>query len=308
MKDTLTLEHAHIRDLLNQDKSNLDTINNFYERALEIINNHLNQFYNQYAKDNGLNISQVEAQSNLWDMKQYEQAINQIMAMPIANQQLNSRLQEANAKATQSKENTMGAMLSAGLAVGTAMVQHYGNIELPKQYLREYNFRSPHNIVLGNITGDIKKNPDFNHRIWSHNDEMVRRAQEQLHKSLQRGLNGNSIRRLTNTVSESDKRLSDNISSQANTMVSRVQLVFKVHSIRSTEQGKNDAYNNNDTDNNFGKWITQQDSRVCALCESMDGNIYPESDHPIPQVNTHDGCRCQFAECDINGNLSDVYP
>lgn len=308
MKNTIALEHKHIRDLLNQDNTNMRTINGFYESALRIIDSHINDFYNQYATDNGLTLAQVQGMATHWDINQYEQAINELTGNLIPNDQLSSRLQAANAKATTSKKNVIGSIIGAGLAIATAKIQNYGNKELPKQYLREYNYRSPNNETMADIPENTVKQSDFNHRIWSHNDEMTLRTQEQLNKSIQKGLNGNSIQRLTNVQPESNKRLSDNLSSQANSMVSRVQLTFKVHSIKNTEQGKRDAYDTNDTDNDYMKWITQRDSKVCPVCEDLDGQIFTVDDCPTPEIDTHLGCRCQPIECDKNGNLSSVYP
>ena len=38
------------------------------------------------------------------------------------------------------------------------------------------------------------------------------------------------------------------------------------------------------------KWITERDERVCAVCEPMDGEIFPIDE--IPQIPQHYRCRC----------------
>lgn len=43
----------------------------------------------------------------------------------------------------------------------------------------------------------------------------------------------------------------------------------------------------------FVKWHTEHDSRVCGICQSMDGKLYPLKYVP---VKPHYGCRCYLVE------------
>ena len=54
MMTTIKQELKKINKLIQRDNRNNQTIDGFYQQALSIIGNHLQEFYNEYADDNGL--------------------------------------------------------------------------------------------------------------------------------------------------------------------------------------------------------------------------------------------------------------
>lgn len=39
-------------------------------------------------------------------------------------------------------------------------------------------------------------------------------------------------------------------------------------------------------------WLTARDSKVCPICQKLDGQTYPIDEAPIPVKDTHPNCRC----------------
>ena len=79
--------------MVQRDNRNNQTIDGFYQQALSIVGNHLQEFYNEYADDNGLTLNQVSQQVNSWDIKSFYQAIDEMLANASPSDKLSKRLQ-----------------------------------------------------------------------------------------------------------------------------------------------------------------------------------------------------------------------
>lgn len=38
------------------------------------------------------------------------------------------------------------------------------------------------------------------------------------------------------------------------------------------------------------QWVTQDDTRVCPICQPLDGKIFEHGEGPVPPLHEH--CRC----------------
>ncbi|MEJ6401025.1 minor capsid protein [Nicoliella lavandulae] len=307
MQNSAYLEHQHINQLIAQDNANAKHLDNYYTAAMSIIASHLQDFYREYATDTGLSLTQVSQSVNGWDLANFKQAIDTLMQDVTPDSNLRKRIAVAQAQAMIDKKHTMAAIVGAGIAAATFKAQQYSNQELPNQFTKEFNYRSPTNYQKKQLPSEPKDNiKDFNNRLWVHSDVMVTRTQETLNNALRKGVDQAGMNKLTQVKSQSTKRTSDNLSSSANDLVSRVQIAFRITAINNTNAGKSDAYHNITA--NYVKWITQEDTHVCPQCEPLDGNVYPVSGAPKPQIDTHFQCRCSTIRCNADGDLQDVYP
>ncbi|WP_285213978.1 phage minor head protein [Lactiplantibacillus plantarum] len=71
--------------------------------------------------------------------------------------------------------------------------------------------------------------------------------------------------------------------------------------IRNSNGGKNRAYDEQNVQ--YVMWLTEEDDRVCDICEPLDRQTFAYGQAPIPVTDTHPRCRCQLVACDEDGNL-----
>lgn len=304
MKNNLKQAQKHISDLVKQDNADSDKLDAFYQQALLIIKSNIQAFYQQYAVENRLSLNQVSSSINSWDMNQFKRAINQFMLDTPDNDDLKQRIFAAKALAGTNKSNLIGAIISVGIATASAKAQQYGQKQLINQYVDEYNYRNPNSKISSvDVPSSITKAKDFISKIWANNDVSTIRAKQQVHKSITKGLDDKSLQQLLKN--SNDTNTSSNLDSSANAGISFNKQLLRSSNIDANNQASSAAF----SDNNqvvYLKWVTQNDDKVCDICEPMDGNVYKVEDAPTPQVDSHYNCRCGLEPCDEDGNILDL--
>lgn len=86
-----------------------------------------------------------------------------------------------------------------------------------------------------------------------------------------------------------------------NQMLSRIHTLTTNEAIRNSNSGKNRAYDEQNVQ--YVMWLTEEDDRVCDICEPLDRQTFAYGQAPIPVTDTHPRCRCQLVACDEDGNL-----
>lgn len=294
---TLKQVQKHIDDLVAQDKRDEKQLNIYYQQALTVIKNSLSAFFSKYADETGLSTTVVAQQASEWDLQQFESVINMLISNLSANDDLNKRLIAARATAQIDKAHVLSSIVTAGLAIATAKSQQYGNKALKQAFSDEYKYRTG---LYPQSNQFPKENvEDFNTRVWVHNDISVINANHTLNKVIRKGLDQQALNTLL--ADNHMKPKTNNLDSATQTGISFNKRNLKINSIYSTNKATHDALQDSSID--YVKWTTEEDDRVCDICEPMDGNVYELSDAPVPQDDTHFGCRCAINPCDKDGNL-----
>ncbi|UQS85775.1 minor capsid protein (plasmid) [Apilactobacillus apisilvae] len=304
MKNNLKQAQKHISDLVNQDNADSDKLDAFYQQALLIIKSNIQAFYQQYATENRLSLNQVSSSVNSWDMQQFKRAINQFMLDTPDNDDLKQRIFAAKALAGTNKSNLIGAIISIGIATASAKAQQYGQKQLINQYVDEYNYRNPNSKISSmDVPSSIKKAKDFINKIWANNDLSTIRAKQQVHKSITKGLDRSSLNQLNKN--SDDTNTSNNLDSSANAGISFNKQLLRSSNIDANNEASSAAYSDNQSIV-YLQWVTQDDDKVCDICEPMNGNIYTVEDAPTPQEDSHYNCRCLLEPSDKDGNILDL--
>lgn len=295
---TLKQVQQHIDDLVAQDKRDEKQVNTYYQQALTVIKNSLSAFFSRYADETGLSTTDVANEANTWDLQQFENVITSLTNnLPITDD-LNKRLIAARATARIDKSHTLSSIVTAGLAIATAKTQSYGNKALKQAFSDEYMYRTGKHALPNQYP---KENiDDFNTRVWVHNDVSTVNTNHTLNKVLRKGIDKQALNTLL--ADNHSKPKANNLDSAAQTGISFNKRNLKINSIYSTNSATHTAFSENNSID-YVKWVTENDDRVCDICEPMDDNVYELSDAPVPQDDTHFGCRCAITPCDKDGNL-----
>lgn len=130
---------------------------------------------------------------------------------------------------------------------------------------------------------------------------MTTRMKETLNKGLSRRMKKSDINKMTRSVPQSGDRIDDNLATPMNQMLSRIHTLTTNEAIRNSNSGKNRAYDEQNVQ--YVMWLTEEDDRVCDICEPLDRQTFAYGQAPIPVTDTHPRCRCQLVACDEDGNL-----
>ena len=299
MMTTIKQELKKINKLIKRDNRNNQTIDGFYQQALSIVGNHLQEFYNEYADDNGLTLNQVSQQVNSWDIQSFYQAIDEMLADASPSDKLSKRLQAIFAQASISRRDMLGAMIGAGMSIATAKSESFAVNELKQQYIDGYEDSSPNKLTT--VPAKVVNQAEYSQRIWVHGDVMTTRMKETLNKGLSRGMKKSDINKMTRSIPQSGDRIDDNLATPMNQMLSRINTLTTNEAIRNSNSGKNRAYDEQNVQ--YVMWLTEEDDRVCDICEPLDKQTFAYGQAPIPIADTHPRCRCQLVACDEDGNL-----
>ncbi|TPR23101.1 hypothetical protein DY120_07285 [Apilactobacillus micheneri] len=275
----------HIQTLINSDKNTANHVQNFYVQALNVIKNHIRAFYQQYSDDNGLSVKQMATSVNNWDMKQFTNAINELM-VDSTDSNLNNRLLIAKTMTRTNKTNLIGGIATAAFAVATYNVAKFGNNQINQQYIQEYRYHNPTDKSI--IPKAQKYINDFNSKVWANGDVSSIRAKQLVQKMVTKGIDDNSLNELLKSTNNS--HLTNNLDSVTQNGISFNKQLLRKDMIDSTNQSSMDSYRANGTKKLM--WVTEDDDKVCTQCAPLDHNIYNINDCPTPQLDTHNNCRC----------------
>ena len=277
---------------------------------MQIIANHLKSFYVQYADENGLTLATVSSVVNTWDRQQFEDAINEFMQNVNPDDALMQRLSAARAKAMIDKRQMLNSVIAVGIDAATTKTKQFGQPELVRQYVHGYHARTGNQLKPEQVPPKIRVQGEFNSRLQVHSDVMATRMQETLNKALQRGLQPPDLKQLLKRIPPaSTLRENRNLSSDMDKILSQIRNLTRDQAVRNTNQGANRAMDEDGVE--YVIFLTQNDSRVCDICASLDGQVFERDEAPnlpgnsvdisIP-VDTHYGCRCQEIPSDADGN------
>lgn len=267
---------------------------------MSIISAHLNEFYLQYATDQGLTMAQTEQQVGQWDIDHFKSAIDQLLSGVNPDEMLSQRLQVAYAQSKMTRRDMLNAMIAAGMAVATYKAQEYGKKAIVDDYQEGYRRRTGQEPLKQGKS--FKRFKDYTDRLWIHGDVAKSRMQETLNTGLRRGLDNRTINRLTKVYKPTAARKASNLASDMNRLVSREQGLLVDQTTRSNQAGQNQAFT--DADVKYCFVLTEGDEKVCTeYCEPLVGIIFPIDEAPNLPEDTHPGCRCQLIPCDADGNI-----
>lgn len=222
-----------------------------------------------------------------------------MLANASPSDKLSKRLQAIFAQASISRRDMLGAMIGAGMNIATAKSESFAVNELKQQYINGYNNSSPNK--LSTVPDKVANQAEYSQRIWVHGDFMTTRMKETLNKGLSRRMKKSDINKMTRSIPQSGDRIDDNLATPINQMLSRIHTLTTNEAIRNSNGGKNRAYDEQNVQ--YVMWLTEEDDRVCDICEPLDRQTFTYGQAPIPVTDTHPRCRCQLVACDEDRNL-----
>ncbi|VDG31401.1 hypothetical protein [Lactobacillus kunkeei] [Lactiplantibacillus mudanjiangensis] len=283
---------------MKQDQQDGNQLAKFYRDALVMISAHLTTFYNNYATETGLTLTQVDQEVSQWDLEQFKLAVDAMVNDPNPDDTLAKRLKLAYAQASISRRNMLGAMVGIGLAVASDQADRFGQQTITNSYHKTYHARTAKPVT--DIKPMLKPIKDYTSRIWLHNDQMANRVQQVLYRGLQRGLTKQDWQQLTAFKYPSQPREPDNLASEANKVITQEQTLLKSTKADSDNQATLNGYK---AIGGYAVEMVLQPGHCDPCAELASEGPWLIDDAPNIPEDTHPGCRCSFIMVNNNDHL-----
>ena len=260
-----------------------------YNYLLTEIDARINDFYQRFAKAEGITMNLAEMAVSQMDVKAYSTRAAQLVKdrdfSPKANQEL--RLYNATMRI-----NRLEMLKSR---IGLELVDTYQQLEdefgaafrnrCTEEYERQAGILGQSTNVMSQkdieriLTADFN-NANWSSRLWANQDALRDRLSEMLTNGI---IQGRSVRVLAEDLEE---LLIDPSASNAlrlmRTEMNRIQTETQMQSFR---------------DNGYKQYmfISTEDSRTCSQCSHLNGQIFDVDDPEALKPPQHPNCRCSTA-------------
>ena len=291
---TTTQTKNRIDQLITLDKQT-DTIHSRYNaRLLQYIASHLNQFYDHYATDNGLDLNTASQELNSWDVDQWNQALSQFnpSTWPVPAK---ARLAAYAAAAHIDNKHMLTAIIAVGLIANTVITQRHILDRIAQDGITQGKFL--HHYLNDSAKADrdglkiVTKNrlkPKWIKTLWSHPDNIADDVETLVNKKIRKGMTAKDLDKLL-TFHANPAMRTPNTS-----IADRVaQLIGDAGRITRTESASeiNDINRAIYIDSGVREVDIVNMPGACVLCQDLAAdNPYDIMDYP--NLPYHINCRC----------------
>ena len=274
-----------IAQLQTEDDDFSQELDAYYDAALSYISNHLSAFYERYAGENGLTVTQAAQTIGKWDKAQWQIAINEL---------------DSDNWLPESKKRAKFLGNYAGLNVGNmiAAIAGLGIIAwLDKAIKRsqkragnvakgEKAFLKKHRLAAGTYdTGNIGK--VLSDSIWVDGDRLIDDVRSELFKCYQ---TGKSLRELRQKLIRQAKPTpGTNIADRMAQAESKADRLIRSESAKMIDEIDTAAFKGAGVE--YVNWVTEPGA--CARCTDLkESGPYPIDKAPALVIDSHPNCRC----------------
>ena len=274
-----------IAQLQTEDDDFGQELDAYYDAALSYISNHLTAFYEHYADENGLTVTQAAQTIGKWDKAQWQKAIDEL---------------NSDNWLPESKDRAKFLGNYAGLNVGNmiAAIAGLGIIAwLDKAIKRsqkragnvakgEKAFLSSHKLA-GEAYNTANVGKALSDSIWIDGDRLIDDVRAELFKCYQTGKSLDELRqKLKRQVKPTP---GTNIADRMAQSESKVDRLIRSESAKMIDEIDTAAYKGAGVE--YVNWITEPGA--CAICTDLkESGPYPIDKAPALVIDSHPNCRC----------------
>lgn len=282
-----------IAQLQTEDDDFSQELDAYYDAALSYISNHLSAFYEHYADENGLTVTQAAQTIGKWDKAQWQTAINEL---------------DSDNWLPESKKRAKFLGEYAGLNVGNmiAAIAGIGIIAwLDKAIKRsqkradnvakgEKTFLNSYKLTAGVYdTGNIGK--VLSDSIWVDGDRLIDDVRSELFKCYQTGKPLNELRQ--KLIRQVKPTPGTNIADRMAQAGSKADRLIRSESAKMIDEIDTAAFKQAGVE--YVNWVTEPGA--CARCTDLkESGPYPIDKAPALVIDSHPNCRCAKVPAESN--------
>jgi len=281
-------DRARRRTIADEEVYNQE-IQRIYQTMQDNIDREINGFFSRYAGKEGITIAEAKKRVSKLDMEAYSRKAKRYVAEKDFSKQANEEMRLYNLTMKVNRLELLKANLGLEMVNGYQDLEDYMGRKLTETTLKELERQAG---ILGNTVGNNNRfaknivNGSFKHakwsdRIWMNQQTLKLKLYETLQVGMIQGRNPNVLAR---EIAKTMGAAYSDATRLMRTEMCRVQTDAQMESFKA---------------NGFEEYmfISEHDSRVCEVCEAMDGMTFKVKD-AMPGDNAppmHPNCRCSTA-------------
>lgn len=290
-----------INQLLKEDSEFGDQLSAYYDQALEYISRHLAKFYEHYAVDNQITVSQAARSVDKWGMQQWKSAIDELNAsgwLP----ETKKRAKILGQTAGLNVGSMMGAIAGLGIASWLDKAIQKSINRTTRIGVDERNYLRENGLSTARKAGDVAKaGKALTDTIWTDGDRLIDDVRSELIKSIQ---TGKTVDELKAKLAKSLKPTpGTNIADRMVQSSSKIDRLIRSESAKLMDEIDTEAYQKAGVE--YVNWVTEPGA--CARCQDLrDNSPYPIDEAPALVTDSHPNCRCSKVptdKSDVPSNL-----
>lgn len=265
----------------------------YYDAALSYISNHLSAFYERYAGENGLTVTQAAQTIGKWDKAQWQMAINELDSdnwLPESKK----RAKFLGNYAGLNVGNMIAAIAGLGIIAWLDKAikrsqQRAGNVAKgEKAFLKSYR------LATGTYdTGNIDK--VLSDSIWVDGDRLIDDVRSELFKCYQTGKPLNELRQ--KLIRQVKPTPGTNIADRMAQAGSKADRLIRSESAKMIDEIDTAAFKKAGVE--YVNWVTEPGA--CARCTDLkESGPYPIDKAPALVIDSHPNCRCAKVPAESN--------
>lgn len=288
-----------MQQLINLDSQTDRQTEQYYDDLMSYIRDHLMAFYQQYADENSLSLSETMARVSKWDIDQWKSTIDSLGDTSDWPQEAKDRLKAQALIASINRQFLIGSILAIGIIHTTVKnqkaIKNRVNSDGKDEVKRlTKSLKLPRKQVkrATSIITQASTREQWSSNLWVDSDKLAADVQYLVNQNLKHGLSLDDLPMLLN------KHANPNQFNPKQSVGDRIeQLNYETKRLVRTESARLKYETDITTFRMQGvkwvKWLTEPGA--CSICQGIaDGGPYAIDDVPEIPGDSHPNCRCSI--------------
>ncbi|WP_461243663.1 hypothetical protein [Secundilactobacillus muriivasis] len=296
MAITVKQQQARIQELIRLDDQTDQATDVYYDECLAFIRDHLLHFYQEYADETGLSLTQVQGRVSKWDLSQWKQAIDSLNTADWP-EEATKRLKAYGVVAGIDKPHMIGAIIGVGLL--QMVVKHRQAIKQRvksdgesefKRMATAYKMTQSQRKKVSSIITQASTQELWSNNLWLDTDTLANDVENLVNKHLRHGMSLVDLQNLlTKHANPAQFKPNQSVADRITQMQANTRRIVRTESARLVDQVNMTTYRMQSV--KWIQWVTEPGA--CSKCMGIaDGGPYAVDDCPSIPDDSHPNCRC----------------
>lgn len=294
---TVHQERQRIQELISLDNRSDQDNSQFYSDCLAYIRDHLIAFYQQYADENGLSITQTVARVSKWDLSEWKRALDSLGDISEWSDEATKRVKLQSFTAGIDRGHLLGAILALGIIALTVKQQRAiekritsdGRTEA-KRMTQAFNLPNKKQKQVTSIITQPETRKIWSNNLWIDSDKLAGDVQSLVNQHLKHGMSLNDLSNiLAGHANPSQFKPNQSLADRIKQMEFNARRIVRTESARLIDEVNMATYRMKGVKE--VDWVTEPGA--CVKCQGIaDEGPYNLDEAPLIPRDTHPNCRC----------------
>lgn len=297
MSLTVQQERQRIQELISLDNRSDQDNSQYYSDCLAYIQNHLTTFYQQYADENGLSITQTVSRVSKWDLAEWKRALDSLGDTSEWPDEAIKRVKLQSFTAGIDKGHLLGAIFALSIIALTVKQQRAiakrimsdGKTEA-KRMIQTFNLPSKQRRRVTSIITQPETRKIWSNNLWIDSDKLAGDVQFLVNQQLKHGMSLSDLSNiLASHANPSQFKPNQSLADRIRQMEFNTRRIVRTESARLIDEVNTATYRM--------KGVKEVDlvtePGACSKCQGLaDEGPYNLDEAPLIPRDTHPNCRC----------------